>query len=72
MPHGMFSLVIYFMPLCINRGFLGGLDGKESACNGRPGFDPWVGKLPWRRKRLPTPIFLPGEFQGRGSLGGYI
>ena len=25
---------------------------------GRPQFDPWVGKLPWRRDRLPTPVFL--------------
>ena len=28
----------------------------------RPGFDPWVGKIPWRRERLPTPAFWPGEF----------
>ena len=32
---------------------------------GRPGFDPWVGKIPWRRERLPTPVFWPGEFLGR-------
>ena len=31
---------------------------------GRPGFDPWVGKVPWRRERLPTPVFCPGEFHG--------
>ena len=31
---------------------------------GRPGFDPWVGKIPWRRERLPTPGFWPGEFHG--------
>ena len=31
---------------------------------GRPGFDPWVGKFPWRRKRLPTSALWPGEFQG--------
>ena len=31
---------------------------------GRPGFDPWVGKIPWRRERLPTPVFWPGEFHG--------
>ena len=30
----------------------------------RPGFDPWVGKIPWRSKRLPTPVFWPGEFHG--------
>ena len=31
---------------------------------GRPRFDPWVGKIPWRRERLPTPVFWPGEFHG--------
>ena len=30
----------------------------------RPGFDPWVGKTPRRRERLPTPVFWPGEFRG--------
>ena len=34
-------------------------------------FDPWVGKIPWRRKRRPTPVFLPGEFHGQRSLAGY-
>ena len=29
----------------------------------RPGFDPWVGKVPWRRQWLPNPLFWPGEFQ---------
>ena len=43
-------------------GFPGGSDGKESACNaGELGFDPWVGKIPWRRAWQPTQIFLPGE-----------
>ena len=28
----------------------------------RPGFNPWVGKIPWRRKMLPTPVFWPGKF----------
>ena len=34
----------------------------------RPGFNPWVGKIPWRRERLPTPVFWPGEFPGLYSL----
>ena len=38
---------------------------------GRPGFDPWVGKIPWRRKWQSTPVFLPGESHGRRSLVGY-
>ena len=33
-------------------------------------FDPWVGKIPWRRGH-PTPVFLPGEFQGQRGLVGY-
>ena len=36
----------------------------------RVGFDPWVGKIPWRRGWLLTPIFLPGEFHCRRSLVG--
>ena len=38
---------------------------------GRPGFNPWVGKMLWRRERLPTPIFLPRQFHGQRSLAGY-
>ena len=38
---------------------------------GRPGFNPWVGKIPWRRERLPTLVFQPGEFHGQRSLAGY-
>ena len=34
-------------------------------------FDPWVGKIPWRRARQPTPVFLPGESRGQRSLVGY-
>ena len=38
---------------------------------GKPGFNPWVGKIPWRRERLPTPVFVPGESYGHRSLVGY-
>ena len=31
----------------------------------RPGFDPWVGKIPWRRKWQPSPEFLPGKAYGQ-------
>ena len=34
-------------------------------------FDPWVGKIPWRRAWQPTPVFLPGESHGQRSLAGY-
>ena len=33
----------------------------------RPEFNSWAGKMPWRREWLPTPVFLPGESQGRGA-----
>ena len=36
----------------------------------RRGSNPWVGKIPWRRKWQPTPVFLPGESHGRRSLVG--
>ena len=36
----------------------------------RPGFDPWVGKIPWRRERLPTPVFFPGKSHGQRILAG--
>ena len=35
-----------------------------------PRFDPWFGKIPWRRQRLPTPVFWPGEFHGLYSPWG--
>ena len=51
------------------------LSGKESACpcrsHRRCGFDPWVRKIPWRRKWQPTPVFLPGESHGQRSQVGY-
>ena len=37
----------------------------------RAGFDPWAGKIPWRRKWQPTPAFVPGESHGQRSLAGY-
>ena len=37
----------------------------------RPGFNPWVGKIPWRWKWQPTPVFLPGKSHGQRSLAGY-
>ena len=50
------------------------LRDKESAFNAwarRRGFSLWVGKIPRRRKRQLTPVFLPGESHGQRSLAGY-
>ena len=53
----------------IKGGLLWWLSGKEPAsqCR-RRGFDPWVRKIPWRRKWQPTPVFLPGKSHGQRSL----
>ena len=45
-------------------GFPGGAAGKESTCSAEDLRFPWVGKIPWRKERLPTPGFWPGEFHG--------
>ena len=37
----------------------------------RPGFYPWIRKIPWRRKWLPIPVFLPRESHGQRSLASY-
>ena len=38
----------------------------------RPGFYPWVHKIPWRRDWQPTPVFLPGESYGQRILGATV
>ena len=74
------SVVVFshFLPLLrlplfiIVVRFPGSSDGKVSAYNaGGLGFDPWVGKIPWRRKWQPTPVFLHGKSHGLRSLEGY-
>ena len=56
--------------------FPGGSEVKGSASNEEdlgliPGFNLWVGKIPWRRKWQPTPVFLTGESHGQRTLVGY-
>ena len=55
-------------------GFPAGASGKEPACQcrrlKRHGFNPCVGKIPWRRKCQPTPVVFPGESHGQRSLVG--
>ena len=53
----MASLVAQLVKICLQCG--------------RPGFDPGVGKIPWRRERLPTPVFWSGEFHGLCGPWGY-
>ena len=45
--------------------------GEWVGCAGGPGFDPWVGKISWRREWQFIPVVLPGEFHRQRSLMGY-
>ena len=61
-----------FSPFSYLFGFPCGSDGKSICLQCRkPGFDPWVGKIPWRRKWQPTPVLLPGKSHGQRTLVGY-
>ena len=52
-----------------SKGLPWWLSGKESVCNaGDTGSNPWAGKIPWRGKWHPTPVFLPGKSQRQRSL----
>ena len=54
------------------KGLPDGTSGKEPACQWRRKkhrFDPWVGKISWRRAWRPTPVFLPGEAHGQTEPG---
>jgi len=57
------------------KAFPGGTSSKEPACqckrDKRRRCNPWVRKIPWREAWQPTPVFLPGESHGQGSLAGY-
>ena len=67
----LFACILLCRPLC-KLDFPGGSDGKSICLQcGRSGFNPWVGKIHWRRKWQPTLVFLPGEFRGQRSLAGY-
>ena len=63
---------LYFWKVYLLRGLPRWLSNKESTCQCRRlRFNPWVGKIPWRRKWQPTPVFLPGKSQGQRNLVGY-
>ena len=71
--------VCKMMSLLFNKlsfvAFPGGASSKEPTCqctrHKRWGFNPWVGKIHWRRKWQPIPVFLLGESYGQRSLAGY-
>ena len=75
-PSSWSGLAVFFQQLILTKpnielaGLPWLLSDKESGCQcRRRGFDPWVGKTPWRRKWQPIAVFLPEKFHGeRGEL----
>ena len=59
------------MDYSVNKGFPGGSVVKNLSANAGDVFDPLVGKILWRRKWQPIPVFLPGESHVQRSLEGY-
>ena len=71
LPWGYLVKDIYIYIMSCTWGLF--CSGKESSCQSRRhrrcGFDPWVGKMPWRRKWQPTPVFLPGKTPSAADPG---
>ena len=63
--------LIYYGLCAVRSPYLVAQLAKNPPAVRGPGFDPWVGKIPWRRERLLTPVFWPGEFHGLYSLWGH-
>ena len=74
-PHHPRALSLLLARSAWQVGLPGWLSGKEPACqcrtHKRPGFDPWVGKIPWRRAWQAIPGSLHGESPGQRSLEGF-
>ena len=74
-PFSVVTTVLILEGITPMQGFPGGASDKECASQcrryKRHGFDPWVGKVPWRRAWQPMPVFLPGESHGQRCLEGY-
>ena len=63
-----FFRILYLSTLELPRW----LSGKGPICQcRRHQFKPWVGKIPWRKKWQPSPVFLPGKSHGQRSLADY-
>ena len=69
LPFSLFPVYVDY------QGSPGGTSGEEPACQYRRrkrlAFNPWVGKIPWRRAWPPPPVFLPGESHAQRSVAGY-
>ena len=71
----LLCLLSLLRSMALHGGFPGDANGKEPACQcrrrKRRGFDPWVGKIPWKKVWQSTAVFLPGQSHEELSLEGY-
>ena len=64
-------LILFIVSFAVQRTSLVAQTVKCLPTMQRPGFNPWVGKIPWRRKWQSTPVLLPGKSHGQRILVGY-
>ena len=73
LAHNLKNPTLHYVSAMVGSGFPGVASGEEPAPQWRRhkrlGFNPWVRKIPWRK--IPIPVFLPGESYGQRSLAGY-
>ena len=70
-PDPVMGVHVWLSSSCSPSGFSGKEPTGQYRRHKRCQFDPWVGKIPWRRVWQLTPVFLPGESRGQRSLAGY-
>ena len=66
----IFNVNLIYIPDFPGSTVVKNLPTRAGGCK-RHGFNPWVGKISWRRKWQPTLVFLPGKFYGQRKLVGY-
>ena len=73
-PFYLITITIIIKVLVVfGKGLPRWLSDEESTCRYRRlRFDPWVGKIPWRRKWQPAPVILPGKSHGQRSLAATV
>ena len=64
-------IILYKLKVKRNKLFPGGSVVKNLPAKQKTQFAPWVGKIPWRRKWQPIPVFLLGKSHGQRNLVGY-
>ena len=64
-------LLCVVLSVWVHRWFSGKEFAGQCRSSRRPSFNPWIRKIPWRRKWQPIPVFLPGESHGQSILEGY-